>query len=156
VALYCFDLEGTIRRALLVPNACALFPWDQRLLAGRRERLQALKSAGHRVAAVSNQGACAFGLLTLERAERISERTNQLLGGVFDAIYLCPHHPRGWRAPYNRDCPCRKPAPGMLLKAMQQLGASPEATTFVGDRATDAAAAHAAGVRFVRAAEFFA
>lgn len=156
MALYCFDLEGTVRRALLVPNACALFPWDQRLLLGRKERLQALKSAGHRLAAVSNQGACAFGLLTLERAERITERTNQQLGGVFDAIYLCPHHPRGWRAPYNRACHCRKPAPGMLLDAMQQFRAAPEATTFVGDRSTDAAAARAAGVRFVAAAEFFA
>jgi D-glycero-D-manno-heptose 1,7-bisphosphate phosphatase len=156
VALYCFDLEGTIRRASLFSSLGALLPWDQRLLPGRKERLQALKTAGHRLAAVSNQGACAFGLLTLERAERISARTNELLGGVFDAIYLCPHHPRGWRAPYNRDCPCRKPAPGMLLDAMQQLGASVEVTTFVGDRPTDAAAARAAGVRFVPAAEFFA
>ncbi len=156
MALYCFDLDGTIRRARLLPAAGSLFSWDQQLLPGRRERLQALKRAGHRLAAVSNQGACAFGLLTPERAGRIAAETNRQLGSVFDAIFLCPHHPRGWRRAYSVRCECRKPAPGMLHQAMAQLHVLAAATTFVGDRHTDAEAARAAGVRFVWADHFFA
>ncbi len=155
MALYCFDLDGTIRRARLFPMLGSLFTWDQRVLLGRRERLQALKRAGHHLAAASNQGACAFGLLSLARAQRIAAETNRQLGDVFDAVFLCPHHPRGWRRPYHRACPCRKPAPGMLLQAMEQFRTHPAATTFVGDRPTDAAAARAAGVRFIWASDFF-
>jgi len=155
LALYCFDLDGTIRRARLFPVLGSLFPWDQHLLPGRRARLQALKRAGHRLAAVSNQGAIAYGVLSLNRAERIAAETNRQLGGVFDAVFLCPHDPRGWRPPYNQVCSCRKPAPGMLLQAMEQFRMSPAGTTVVGDRTTDAAAARAAGVRFVWANEFF-
>lgn len=156
MALYCFDLDGTIRRGRLLPAAGSLFRWDQRLLPGRRERLQALKRAGHRLAAASNQGACAFGLLTPARAERIAWETDRRLGQVFDAIFLCPHHPRGWIPTYRIACACRKPAPGMLRQAMDRLSVAAAATTFVGDRATDEVAARAAGVRFVWAADFFA
>ncbi len=155
MALYCFDLDGTIRRARLIPAAGSLFRWDQRLLEGRRERLQALKRAGHRLAAVSNQGAIAFGLLTPARAEQIAWETDRLLGQVFDAVFLCPHHPRALLSAYRVDCACRKPAPGMLRRATEQLGVAAAATTFVGDRATDEAAARAAGVRFVWVSDFF-
>jgi len=61
-------------------------------------------------------------------------------GGRLTAIYYCPHAP-------SAGCACRKPAPGLLLRAAAEAGVAPEALTFIGDKQTDVEAAVAAGAR---------
>ena len=61
-------------------------------------------------------------------------------GGRVDASYLCPHHP-------DEECNCRKPAPGMVLQAAEELGLNLARSYAVGDAASDIEAAHAVGVQ---------
>ncbi|HYM49686.1 MAG TPA: HAD-IIIA family hydrolase [Candidatus Limnocylindrales bacterium] len=154
--LYLFDMDGTLRVARLFPALGPLATWDQRMLPGRRERLEQLHAQGHRIGVASNQGAVAFGLVTLARCERIMQETNRRLGGRLEWIGICPHHPRGLRPAYRLDCACRKPAPGLLLEALAGFGVPAREAVFIGDRETDRLAAVAAGVAFEPAARFFA
>lgn len=63
-----------------------------------------------------------------------------------DAVYYCPHHPVHGLGKYLQDCDCRKPKPGMMLKAAQDLHLDLTASVLVGDKASDTEAGRAAGV----------
>jgi D-glycero-D-manno-heptose 1,7-bisphosphate phosphatase len=63
-----------------------------------------------------------------------------------DAFYFCPHHPTEGPPVYRITCECRKPAPGMLLRAMQEWPVDPAGSFLIGDRQTDLDAAAAAGI----------
>ena len=62
------------------------------------------------------------------------------------ATYYCPHHPDGQPGVYRIVCPCRKPAPGMLLGAAEEFGLGLQDSLLIGDQLTDMAAAKSAGV----------
>lgn len=63
-----------------------------------------------------------------------------------DAVYYCPHHPVHGRGAYLRKCDCRKPNPGMILRASRDLGLDLTRSVMLGDTASDSAAGEAAGV----------
>lgn len=67
-------------------------------------------------------------------------------GARLDAVYYCPHHPVHGIGEYLRVCDCRKPGPGMLLAAMRELAIDPAQSVLIGDSASDAEAAEAAGL----------
>ena len=67
-------------------------------------------------------------------------------GIVIDGVYSCPYHPRHGKGPFRRESDCRKPQPGMLLKAAQELGIDLAASVLVGDKASDIGAGVSAGV----------
>lgn len=100
-----------------------------------------MRAAGLAVGVVSNQSGVARGLITAEQVEAVNGRVEQLLG-PFDAWAWCAH---------GRDdgCECRKPAPGLVLRAAADLGISPQECLVVGDTGSDVAAARAAGARCV-------
>jgi histidinol-phosphate phosphatase family protein len=106
---------------------------------GARAALDRLRAAGLRLAVVSNQSGVARGLVTPAQVDAVNERVQQLLGR-FDAVVICPHGA-------DDDCACRKPRPGMVLAAADQLGVEPTACAFVGDIGSDVDAALAAGAR---------
>jgi D-glycero-D-manno-heptose 1,7-bisphosphate phosphatase len=153
--LYLFDADGTLRRPLLFSWLAVLASWDQRILPGRIDVLRRLKADGHRLGVASNQGAVAFGLISEARSIGALQETNRRLGGMLEWIRICPHHPAGLLPRYRGTCSCRKPAPGMLLEALTHINTLPAESVYVGDRATDLAAAQAAGFRFVWAGDFF-
>ena len=62
------------------------------------------------------------------------------------AIYYCPHHPTKALGSYRMDCTCRKPAPGMLLKAQADYDIDMSQSLMIGDKSSDMAAALAAQV----------
>jgi len=64
-----------------------------------------------------------------------------------DAVYYCPHHPVHGRGNYLLDCDCRKPKPGMILKAARDLELDPAGSVLLGDSVSDIAAGRAAGLR---------
>ena len=91
----------------------------------------------------TNQSAIGRGLLTREAADAINAHVCEQVtaaGGRVDAVYMCPHRPED-------NCACRKPAPGMLLDAVRDLGIDLGASAMIGDALTDVLAAQAAGVR---------
>ena len=71
-------------------------------------------------------------------------------GARLDALYYCPHHPREGTAPYRADCDCRKPRPGMLLRAAREHGIDLARSYMIGDSLADIDASAAAGVSAVQ------
>ena len=84
----------------------------------------------------------AFDAGTVRKAKELLEAE----GATVDAIYYCPHHPREGAPPYRSDCDCRKPRPGMLLRAAGDLNIDLSRSYMVGDGIVDMGAGRAAGV----------
>ncbi|WP_446219715.1 HAD-IIIA family hydrolase [Micromonospora sp. IBHARD004] len=112
-------------------------PEKVRPVPGAREALDRLRTAGLRLAVVTNQSGLARGLFTHDELRRVNARVEELLG-PFDAWQICPHGERD-------GCGCRKPAPGLVRAAARALGTSPTRCVMVGDIGADMEAAAAAG-----------
>ena len=109
------------------------------------EAMAALRSLGLRLAVVTNQSAVGRGLLSPRMLAEIHGRMQAECaskGAAIEAVFACPHAP--WDG-----CDCRKPRPGLLLRAMAALDEPPEACVAIGDSLGDLRAAEAAGVPFV-------
>ncbi|MHB9023833.1 MAG: D-glycero-alpha-D-manno-heptose-1,7-bisphosphate 7-phosphatase [Armatimonadota bacterium] len=125
-----------------------------RLLPGVPEALARLQAAGYRLLVVSNQTVVARGLLTEVETLALHaeiERCLQALGAPpLDGFYFCPHHPRATLPEYRIACDCRKPLPGLLLRAAAEHGVDLSTSIMIGDRITDIAAGVAAGCRTIQ------
>ena len=108
---------------------------------GARAALDRLRRAGLSLAVVSNQSGVARGLLTRDGVEAVNRRVEELLGPL-GPWAVCPHGPED-------GCGCRKPAPGLVLRAAAELGVAPERCAVIGDIGADVEAARAAGARGV-------
>lgn len=109
-------------------------------IEGSLQAIARLNRAGSKVAICSNQAGVARGVLSMEDLHDIHDAMRVSLaetGGHIDAIFCCTHGP-------DDQCGCRKPAPGLLRRAMAALNHLPEETTFVGDSLRDMQAALAA------------
>jgi D-glycero-D-manno-heptose 1,7-bisphosphate phosphatase len=116
---------------------------DVRFLPGVLDAMRNLASARWPAVLVTNQAAVGRGLVTLQQAWETNDRIVDAVrahGGRIEASYLCPHRPED-------RCPCRKPAPGMLFRAADELGVDLGGSFLVGDALTDVDAARSAGVR---------
>jgi len=112
---------------------------------GSFEGLKRLREAGFAVIVVTNQSCIAKGLQTEERLSGLHDwmrREIEAAGGSIEAVYHCPH----WR---HDACDCRKPQPGMLLKAAGDYGIDLAGTFFIGDAARDMEAGKRAGTRTI-------
>lgn len=95
--------------------------------------LAALRDAGFGLVLLSNQSGIGRGRLTAEDVDAVNASMVRLLGGgagFFDGIYYCPHVE-------SDDCGCRKPAPGLAVRAASELGFALEDSYVVGDREID-------------------
>lgn len=133
-------------------------PADFRLLPHAADAIAALNAAGMQVIVVTNQPVIARGLCTLDTLEAIHGHMHHALavaGARIDAVYFCPHHPEthhrdaGSVAELRVACECRKPAPGMILRAARERGCDLAASVLIGDRPSDVQAAACAGVRSI-------
>jgi D-glycero-D-manno-heptose 1,7-bisphosphate phosphatase len=132
-----FDRDGT----LVVDVPYNGDPALVRPMPGAIEAVALVRAAGLPIGVVSNQSGIARGIVTREQVDAVNARVDELFGG-FDTWQLCPHGP-------DDGCDCRKPAPGMVLRAAGALGVDPARSVVIGDIAADVAAAHAAGGRAV-------
>lgn len=117
---------------------------DFELLPGVVEAIRKINESDYLAIVVTNQPQIARGELTFEELDEIHAKMETLLGkeGVYlDGLYFCPHHPdRGFpgeRPELKVDCPCRKPKPGMLLKASAAYNIALGESWIVGDTALD-------------------
>ncbi len=116
---------------------------------GALDAIARLAEAGYRIVVVTNQSGIARGFYTQEQYLKLTRRMLAAFAerGIERAyVYHCPHHPSGSVEPFARDCDCRKPAPGMILRAAAEHRLSLPESILVGDRDSDVAAARAAGV----------
>ena len=129
-------------------------PEDFRLLPGAAEAVKLIHEKGYLAVVATNQPVIARGEVTLEGLDEIHRKMETLLGleGAFiDALYFCPHHPDGGfageRPEYKIACECRKPKPGMLLRAAKELNIDLAASWMAGDGKNDIGAGKNAGCR---------
>jgi D-glycero-D-manno-heptose 1,7-bisphosphate phosphatase len=125
---------------------------DVALVSGAVDALADLRDAGFALVGISNQPAAAKGTVGRDELLAVHARVVELVaaGGVeFDAFELCLHHPDGVIPELSGACDCRKPAPGMLLRAAHALGLDLAASWMVGDTDADVVAGRRAGCRTV-------
>jgi D-glycero-D-manno-heptose 1,7-bisphosphate phosphatase len=119
------------------------------LLPGAAEAIASLNRLNLPVIVVSNQPGIAKGKFTPWQLDAINEAMRvqlALSGARLDAVYYCRHHPEATVEAYRADCDCRKPKPGMLLRAARERGIDLNRSFLVGDGVPDILAGRAAGV----------
>jgi D-glycero-D-manno-heptose 1,7-bisphosphate phosphatase len=127
-------------------------PHRLQLVPGSADAIAALNRAGWPVVVVTNQSGVGRGLFPLQAVEQVHDHLRQLLAGYgarLDAIHYCPHHPEAELPEFRQQCDCRKPRPGLLTRAAQELGLDLAASWMIGDRESDLAAGAAVGCRTV-------
>jgi D-glycero-D-manno-heptose 1,7-bisphosphate phosphatase len=134
------DRDGVINRRL--PGAYVR-RWEEfRFLRGVREGLRLLKEAGYLLVVFTNQRGIGRGLMEEADLDAVHRRMGAELaksGAAVDAIYHCPHL-------IEADCDCRKPKPGMLLRALAEHPIDPGRSWVIGDSLSDIAAGRAVGI----------
>ena len=135
-AIVLLDRDGTViveKKFLADPDGVELIP-------GSARAIKRLKKAGYAVAIVTNQSGVGRGYYTLAQMKATNARTLQVLrkaGARIDSLEWCPHHPEAEVRKYRRMCNCRKPAPGMAIRAARKAGATLKGVIVVGDRLVD-------------------
>lgn len=124
------------------------------LLDGVADAIQEINASGYLAIVSTNQPVIARGEVSFDELEMIHNKMETLLGqkgAYLDAIYFCPHHPHkgyeGERPELKFDCACRKPKPGMLLKAAQEFNIDLAQSWMIGDGENDIKAGMNAGCK---------
>lgn len=133
-------IRGNFEPVALTPGVCNL--------------IAELKSSGFMIFVATNQPVVARGLMSEEELAAYMEKFAALVaaeasGAIIDRIYCCPHHPSANDERYRVSCGCRKPKPGMLLRAAAEFGVDLAASYMIGDRMSDVIAGALAGCKTV-------
>jgi len=142
------DRDGTLvepRHYPSRPDQLVLYP-------GVGPMLRRLRAAGFKLVVITNQSGLARGLFTEADLGRMHDHLRAELardGVAIDGIYFCPHHVDGVVPELAVACSCRKPEPGMLLRAGEDLGIDLAASWFLGDILDDVEAGNRAGCRTI-------
>jgi D-glycero-D-manno-heptose 1,7-bisphosphate phosphatase len=142
------DRDGTLTHPAHYPSR----PSDLVLYDDVVPLLWQLQQRGILLVLVTNQSGIARGYFSEAefRAAQASLEAQLSARGVrLDGVYHCPHHPDGRVPSLSVVCACRKPAPGMLWRAMRELGIDASRSWMIGDFASDVAAGWRAGCRTV-------
>jgi D-glycero-D-manno-heptose 1,7-bisphosphate phosphatase len=137
------DRDGVLtkERADYVKN-----PDELEILPGLEAPLREIQKRGFRIVIVTNQSVIGRGLTSHYEMSRIHEKLRlelERFGCSIDGIYYCPHRP-------EEGCDCRKPEPGLILKAAKDLGIDIASSWMIGDKEFDLEAAKRAGCRGIR------
>ncbi|TMP38678.1 D-glycero-beta-D-manno-heptose 1,7-bisphosphate 7-phosphatase [Pseudoalteromonas rubra] len=122
---------------------------DFQFIDGVFEACQHFQAQGYKLIVVTNQSGIGRGYYNEAQFEQLTDWMCQqfLAHGIeIERVYFCPHHPHKAQPPYQRECDCRKPNPGMLLQAIEEFDIDPKRSVMVGDKGSDMQAAQAAGV----------
>jgi mannose-1-phosphate guanylyltransferase / phosphomannomutase len=147
-----FDRDGVLNRE--IPGRGILKPDDLELLPKAEQAVELVNRAGLLSVVVTNQPQVAKGFTSMEDLGRIHAKLETLLGyehALLDRIYFCPHHPEtgfdGEIPELKIKCECRKPKPGLILQAAEELPIDLKNSCLIGDTWRDMGAAHAAGIQ---------
>jgi D-glycero-D-manno-heptose 1,7-bisphosphate phosphatase len=148
------DRDGVINEIAYFPELgildSPLNPSQFKLMRGAATAIGVFNRLGLKVIVVSNQPAVAKGKMTEAVFERVRLKMKALLeerGARVDAEYYCFHHPKARKKEYKVDCDCRKPKPGLLLKAAKEHSLDLSRCYMVGDGVTDIKAGRLVGCK---------
>jgi D-glycero-D-manno-heptose 1,7-bisphosphate phosphatase len=140
------DRDGTISEEVGYVNHVSRY----RVFPFAAEAVRVLNDAGRLAVLVTNQAGVARGYFEEEMIGRVHGVLAEELekgGARLDAVFYCPHHPSVGEPPYRLDCDCRKPRPGLIRRAAEELGIDLRRSWMVGDRYSDTELARNAGTR---------
>lgn len=150
------DRDGTINKYVGFLRK----PQELELTEDAAEAIKLINKSGYLAVVVTNQPVIARGEVTWDGLEEIHNKMETLLGkegAYIDGLYFCPHHPhKGYEGEIPElkfDCDCRKPKPGLLLKAAKELNIKFESSYMIGDSDSDVQAGEAAGCKTVKIEE---
>lgn len=135
------DRDGTVSEEIGYMYRLELykpFPWTG-------PAIRKINDSGMKAVLITNQSGVERGYFPESLVHTVHDVLHAELArhdAKLDAVYFCPHQP-------DTGCDCRKPRPGMLLRAQQELGIDLASSFMIGDRYLDIEAAHAAGVRSI-------
>jgi len=148
------DRDGVINEIVYFPELgvldSPLNPKQFRLLPRVAEAIRVFNSLSLKVVIVSNQPSIAKGKMTEEAFRKVRLKMKRELekrGAHIDAEYYCFHHPSARDARYRVNCDCKKPKPGLLLRAAKDLELDLSRCYIIGDSLTDVKAGRAVGCR---------
>ena len=122
---------------------------DFEFIEGVIEACKKLKEKGYLLVVVTNQSGIARGYFSEEQFHTLTEWMDWSLadrGVDLDGIFYCPHHAEKGVGEFKIDCDCRKPKPGMLLSAIEELDIDIQNSFLVGDKVSDIQAGLSAGI----------
>lgn len=144
------DRDGTINKYVGFLRNINQFE----LIEGVAEAIKRINASGYLCIVITNQPVIARGEVTVPQLEEIHNKMETLLGlegAYIDGLYYCPHHPhKGFEGEIpglKFDCECRKPKPGMLLKAAEEFNIDLSKSWMVGDGVNDIKAGENAGCK---------
>lgn len=151
-------IRAALRKAVFLDSDGTLVegaPFDAeprriRLVSGAGAALRMLAALDYRLFVACNQSGIAHGCFGEDAMDAVANRLADLLFRehlALDGFYYCPHHPLGTVTDYAVTCACRKPAPGMLLRAAREHGIDLKTSWMVGDILNDVEAGNRAGCR---------
>jgi D-glycero-D-manno-heptose 1,7-bisphosphate phosphatase len=150
------DRDGTINELAYFPEFgiidSPLNPDQFKLVPKAAEAIRSFNKMGLKVIIVSNQPAIAKGKTTMRLFEEIRAKMRKLLEEAearIDAEYYCFHHPEAKLPEFRVQCECRKPKPGLLLKAAKDFNLDLKECFMVGDGVTDVMAGKAVGCKTI-------
>ncbi|HEX9912324.1 MAG TPA: HAD family hydrolase [candidate division Zixibacteria bacterium] len=146
------DRDGVINRIVYHSDIGILdtpfHPSQFKLLPGVEKALRKINRLGFKTIIVSNQPGVAKKHMSLKNFYQIDLKMRKELAKkkvFFDAVYYCLHHPQGGDKRFKKICACRKPKPGLILKASREQKIDPERSYMIGDSLTDIQAGGKAG-----------
>ena len=144
------DRDGTINRHIGFLRR----PEELELLPGAAEAIKMINSSGYLAIVITNQPVIARGEVTTSQLQEIHDKLETLLGregAYIDGLYYCPHHPdKGFAGEVPElkfDCDCRKPKPGLILRAAKDFNIDVSQSWMIGDGKNDIGAGKNAGCR---------
>ena len=130
------DRDGTMSEEVGYVNHISRF----KLLENTAAAVKLLNEAGVLAIVATNQAGVARGYFEEPMINKVHEKLKNELaksGASVDAIYYCPHHPSAGKPPYRAECNCRKPKPGMILRAREDFDIDLSRSYMVGDKISD-------------------
>jgi D-glycero-D-manno-heptose 1,7-bisphosphate phosphatase len=127
-------------------------PSRVRMLPRSPAAVARLNRAGIAAVMATNQAGIARDYFSKETLDAVNAEVERQLGGQgarLDALYVCTHHPTAGQPPFRLECECRKPKPGLLLRAAAEMCLDLSRSVMIGDKPSDIGAGHAAGLATV-------
>lgn len=144
-----FDRDGTLNVDVHYLHDPKDFQWTP----DAPEAVKYVNDAGYLAIVITNQSGVARGYYPESDVLRIHDHMNADLaqiGAHLDGLYYCPHHPQGAVKAYAIDCDCRKPRPGLVLRAIDEHAIDPKRSVLIGDGDRDVECAQRAGVKGIK------